>query len=509
MADSRGKVLTPLKVGLLVVGAFVAFAAFLQIVSTRGFSRSGSYEVSALFDDVLGLEPRSPVQIAGIDVGRIQRITLDGGKARVTMEIDEGVELYQDASIEKVAISLLGDYKLAVEPGSPRSPRLGAGGEIKNVRSLSDMDAIVAEVKEMSQAMRKLVAGTATEPAPLQAIVEDVRGSATAARRVLEEVALNIEGNTDQLDAILGNIEAFSRDLSKISADKDREVQEIVKDLRAITGSVRNTSEQVERIIAGQNRDDLQESVKSLRQTLETMNRALENVASITAKMDQGAGTVGKLVNDESIHTNVAEAAEGINSVVGGLARLQTWVNLRSEFQFRAGAAKNYLQLSLRPSEDKQYIFEVVDDPRGRREVTIEDVESTSPELGRNFQYRERRTITNEDLTFSLMFAKRYYWLQLRFGIIESSGGLGANLYFLEDRFELLLDLNRFGEEARYPRFKALALLEIIPHVYLNGGIDDPFNSGTVDYFLGLGVRFNDEDLKRLIAIVGVPTGGR
>jgi phospholipid/cholesterol/gamma-HCH transport system substrate-binding protein len=507
MSDGAGKLVTPFKVGLLVVGAFVAFAAFLQIVSTRSFSRRGSYEVHALFDDVLGLEPKSPVQIAGIDVGRIQAIALQDGKARVTLEIDGEVELYKDASIEKVAISLLGDYKLAVEPGRPAAGRLGDGGRIEDVRSLSDMDAIVAEVRDISQAMRKLVAGTDGQPAPLEAIVEDVRGSASAARRVLDVVASNIEGNTEQLEGILANIDDFTADLRRISAGKDQQVDGIVRDMQAITASVRNTSEQVERIIAGQSREDLSESVKSLRQTLDALNRAIESAASVAQKVDQGTGTVGKLVNDDTLHQNVAETAEGLNSVIGGLARLQTWVNLRSEFQLRTGAAKNYLQLSLRPSDDKQYIFEVVDDPRGRRQVTIEDVQTTSPELGRNFQYRERRAVTTDDLTFSLMFAKRYRWLQLRFGIIEGTGGLGTNVYLLDDRLELLFDINRFGEEARYPRFKGLALLEVLPHLYLTGGIDDPLNPGTVDYFLGLGVRFDDEDLKRLIALIGVPTG--
>jgi phospholipid/cholesterol/gamma-HCH transport system substrate-binding protein len=184
-------------------------------------------------------------------------------------------------------------------------------------------------------------------------------------------------------------------------------------------------------------------------------------------------------------------------------------VNLRSEYQFRTSSTKNYVQFILQPKEDKSYIFEVVDDPRGVRETVIEDVQTTSPEAGRAFQYRERRTTTVDGLNFSLMFAKRYYWLSLRFGIIEGTGGIGANMHFLEDRLEVLVDLNRFGEEARFPRMKALALFELVPHVYAHGGVDDPLNPGTIDYFLGLGVRFNDEDLKTLLTVAGGAfTGG-
>lgn len=507
MAGEKNTFVTPLKVGVFVIVAIAAFVAFLQIVSTRQLSSADAYEVFAIFDDVLGLEKKSPVQIAGIDIGRIKDIVLEGGKAKVILEIEGRVALYEDASIEKVSISLLGDYKLAVEPGSASRRKLEDGDQIVNVKSLSNVDAIVAEVRVMSEALRAMVAGTPDRPAPLQQIVEDVRGSAAAARTVLEEVSKNIGENTKKLDRILDNIDRFTGDLKDISEGRDRDFDQIVADAKVISASLRRTSENIDKIVSGQNEQDISESVKSLKQTLDTMNRALDNVASITQKIDQGEGTVGKLVNDSTVHDEIAEAAEGLGSAVGGLARLQTWVNLRSEFQFRTGTTKNYVQFILQPKEDKSYIFEVVDDPRGVKAVVIEDVETTSPEIGRDFQYRERRTTTTEGLNFSLMFQKRFYWLSLRFGIIEGTGGVGANLHFLDDRLELVLDVNRFGEEARRPRLKGLGLVEVIPHIYVHGGVDDPFNAGTVDYFIGLGIRFNDEDLKTLLtATGGLPT---
>ncbi len=503
MASSIEKLFTPLKVGLFVTAAFVSFVVFLQIVSTRGVGSSQSYEVSALFDDVLGLEPASRVQVAGIDVGRIGRVELEGSKARVFLDIEERIELYEDAAVEKVAISLLGDYKLALTPGSASRPKIPPGGEIKNVRSKSDIDAITDEVRAIAESLRGLIAGRDGEPAPFQRIVDDIQGAVAAARTITESVRKDIDANTRRLESILRNIDDFTADLKTISKDKDDDIDRIVEDTRAIAASIRRTSESVERMVAGAKDDDLDESVRSLRESLDALNRSLTNVASITEKVDDGEGTVGKLVNDDQLHQDIAEAAEGINSLVGGIARLQTWVDLRSEFQIRGGAAKNYVQFTLQPFEDKAYIFEVVNDPRGVREVITEDVETTSPADGRTFRYRERRTRVTEGFNFSLMFAKRISFLQLRFGIIEGSGGVGANLFFLEDRLRFLFDLNRFGEDDRFPRVKALAEMQIIPYIYAHGGIEDALNEGTLDFFLGLGVRFNDEDLKTMLALVG------
>ena len=66
-----------------------------------------------------------------------------------------------------------------------------------------------------------------------------------------------------------------------------------------------------------------------------------------------------------------------------------------------------------------------------------------------------------------------------------------------------MVDANQFGIEARRPRMKALALFEPLKHVYLHGGIDDFLNQGTTDYFVGAGVRFNDEDIKTLLMTSG------
>lgn len=503
MAIKAENLFTPFKVGMLVTSAFVAFVVFIQIVSTRGFGTDEVYEVSALFDDVLGLEPASPVQIAGIDVGRIREVKLEGSKARVIIEMQSRVRLHQDATVEKVAISLLGDYKLAVEPGSEAQPLIEPGGEILKVKSQSDIDAITNEVRTISEALRELIAGKEGEPSALDVIVDDVRGAVSAARTITESVRADIDANTERLESILKNIDEFTSDLKTISKDKDEDIDRIVTDTRAIAASIRRTSESIEKMVAGTRQDEIDESVKSLRASLDALNRTLENTASITEKVDAGDGTVGKLINDGKLHQDIAEAADGINSLVGGISRLQTWVNLRSEFQFRSGASKNYVQFTLQPWEDKSYIFEVVNDPRGVREVIIDDVETTSPEDGRSFRYRERRSRITEGFNFSLMFAKRIYFLQMRFGIIEGSGGVGANLYFFDDKLRFLFDLNRFGEDDRLPRIKALAEFQLLPYIYAHGGVDDVINPGTMDFFLGLGIRFNDEDLKTMLALVG------
>ena len=67
------------------------------------------------------------------------------------------------------------------------------------------------------------------------------------------------------------------------------------------------------------------------------------------------------------------------------------------------------------------------------------------------------------------------------------------------------MDANQFGIEARTPH-EDFGTLRANEAMYLHGGVDDFLNQGTTDYFIGAGVRFNDEDIKTLLITSGIPS---
>ena len=72
----------------------------------------------------------------------------------------------------------------------------------------------------------------------------------------------------------------------------------------------------------------------------------------------------------------------------------------------------------------------------------------------------------------------------------------------LQDRFELKNDLFGFGEEIQ-PRYRVYIGYEFIKRLWLLGGVDHVFLSNRRDYFLGLQLRFTDEDLKTILPFAG------
>jgi phospholipid/cholesterol/gamma-HCH transport system substrate-binding protein len=240
----------------------------------------------------------------------------------------------------------------------------------------------------------------------------------------------------------------------------------------------------------------------------------------------EGKGTVGRLLNDDTIANNVEQITEDVGGFVKSLTRLQTLVGLHSEYNVMANTLKTYVAVTLQSRPDKAFYIELVDDPRGSRAVSRSYTVTDDPSKPQSVN---TETITTKDafrITFQL--AKRVFlWngrisLTGRFGIKESTGGLGGNAEFLLNRtgnwfrsLEIQADVFDFRSNV-YPRLKVLAAFEFFKHLWILGGIDDAMNdrgpgAGGLtgrDYFLGAQLTFNDDDLRALLLIGGSALSG-
>ncbi|MFZ3057425.1 MAG: MlaD family protein, partial [Smithella sp.] len=83
------------------------------------FLHDDSYPVTAKFISVTGLRDGNPVDIMGIEVGRVERIAMDQDdqKAVVEMKIKKGIKIYDDAIASIKTEGLMGDQYISIDPG--------------------------------------------------------------------------------------------------------------------------------------------------------------------------------------------------------------------------------------------------------------------------------------------------------------------------------------------------------------------------------------------------------
>jgi phospholipid/cholesterol/gamma-HCH transport system substrate-binding protein len=113
---------------LLVAVGFIVFA-----FKSSGLSGGGSgYEVTAEFDDATGLNPGTDVRMAGVKIGTVvsQRLDPKTFFAKVTLSIDNSIELPSDTSARIVPEGLLGGNFVELEPGGD-TETIAPGGEVE------------------------------------------------------------------------------------------------------------------------------------------------------------------------------------------------------------------------------------------------------------------------------------------------------------------------------------------------------------------------------------------
>jgi phospholipid/cholesterol/gamma-HCH transport system substrate-binding protein len=219
------------------------------------------------------------------------------------------------------------------------------------------------------------------------------------------------------------------------------------------------------------------------------------------------------LLTDDTVARNLDSITEDASSFVHGITRLQTVVGLRAEYNYLSSTVKTYLAISLMPRPDKFYLIEIVDDPRGyRKKETVQGTDSRVP----GQMYSTTTITTTEQLRLTFQMGKRLGPFVGRFGVKESTGGIGADLYLFDDRLMITTDLFDMRSN-QYPRFTARGYVSLYKrYLYVVGGVDDVFNyvrtqgtaGGFFDWFLGVQLSFNDEDLKSLLLFGGGSIAG-
>jgi phospholipid/cholesterol/gamma-HCH transport system substrate-binding protein len=478
------------KVGLLVLVTLAASIGIYRLVDEGSHGDEG-YSIYAIFDDVQGLVVKSRVVIAGIPVGTIDKITLQGDRARVDLLIEGTVKLYANASVAQRSASLLGETLLVIRPGAPPAPPLKPGDQIAADAKPGGTDDVIKTVGEIAESVKKVTSqlerAFGTDEAGKQ-----MSSSLKNLSEAIEAVNRTIRDNEDVVNHTLRNVEG-------ITSDAAPRIERILAHVESVTSDINNiVRNNAQGVSQGLGRVD--DTVASIERAAKDLEAVMKDVKQVSERTARGEGTIGRLTQDETLINEVEGVVSGVSDVIEPIGRLQTFVRLRSEYNFLANSFKNYVGLYIQPREDYYYRFELVSDPRGRSTFTQRQVRQSPPPNGEPEFYQQTITETRNEFRFTLQIAKRIHFATFRFGILESTGGLGLDLHFLDDHLQVNSDAFAIGE-SKYARVRVALAYEILQRLWIVGGVDDLINDSR-DFFLGGQLHFNDEDLKSILPFV-------
>ncbi len=459
------------KVGLFVL-ACIAIVVFLSFKVNNDPSVGGkTQKFNLLLPNANGIVKNSHVKMAGIPVGLINNITLDNGTAKLELKLQGGIKVTKSASVEIKPNGILGDKYIEISPGDPKDEALPEGAAITQFHDNGGFDAILNQVGK--------IAGDVGE------ITSSLKKATTG------------DGDDDSpIGRVLHNIEDLTADLREISDNKKDKLQETIDHIHSI-------SKNIDEFVGDESEDGFKKNWKKMAKSLGRVDDILKNVDEVTAKVNQGQGTLGKLVNDETTVEELNHAIEGVNTMLDAGNKIQLSLDYHSEVM--AGPlTKSYIGINVQPGPDRFYIVQLVDDPKG----SFERNEALQTVNGGPATLTSSQNLYHNKFKFSAEFAKTFYDLTVRAGVIESSGGAGVDYSLFKRKLKLSAELFGFSRiEGAYLRL--YARYKFYSVFYAAAGGDDllnnrlnPLTGTSASGFIGAGLDFTNDDLKLLLTKV-------
>lgn len=493
---------------LIILGILGFFILRIERIHIGG---RGTKTITAVFDNVAGLDSKSPVRVAGVRKGLVTEIDVRNGKAHVTMQVDPDVVLHRNATIRVANLGLLGEKYVELNPGTPDQPVLpetqtlmgSAPTSIDDVTN--QISAIATDVKAITESLRGVMAGP-TGQKRLEDIVDNVR-------EITAQVRDLITANRENVDATMSNARQITADL-RVSIPKLSASIEKVAD--SLGGTV------------GENRQDLRQIVDNLRKLSGDLRTTTDNLNAITGQMRSGQGTMGKLLYSDEAHQRLTTALSSVDSGVtelkntlGRVGKMQLNLGMKADyyaglpskvegFENLGGKSRAAVTLRLIPNPDRNrfYNVELADDPRGKRRDKVTELTVTDPSTGRSTTTMTTETRFERGFLVSAQAGWALQPLTVRVGLFDSTGG-GALDYRLNNRIRVTGEAFDFGKR-RDPNPHVRLYGEYIfrqekpntPLLFISSGVDNVLNNTAFTF--GGGIRWRDDDLKYLLGSVPV-----
>lgn len=274
----------PVIIGLISIAVIVALlmtafkAASLPIIG-------GGNVYYAAFTEAGGLKVNDEVRIAGVRVGKVEAVELDGNQVQVTFRIDENAEFGQESLAAIRVKTLLGSMFLAIVPAG--DGQLDEGAEIPVERTSSPFDVVEAfsglaetsediDTDQLAESLTTLADLSRNTPEEFRAALKGVSA-----------LSANIADKNEQIGELLRNLETVAgvldeRDEDIISLMEDADVlfRALVKRRDSIHRLLVSTSRMSKELTAlvRQSRADLKPALTKLESVVNVLNKNEDNI---------------------------------------------------------------------------------------------------------------------------------------------------------------------------------------------------------------------------------------
>ena len=271
----------------------------------------------AIYDEVEGLVPGAKVTINGLSVGKISKIDFLSKSTRIilTMKVREELSFSVNSKALLYETGLIGGMAVAIKP------------VFDNGRVIASGDTLKSDVKPgLTELINRQIA-------PLQAKISSMLSSADSLFLGVSNVLnnntqLNLKNTLQNLSITTQNLNEASYSLIEILDDNQNNLNKTFLNFADTSANLKTITDSISKV--------------NIALTVSQFNNTVKGLNSIVSSIDTGNGTLGKLVNDESLYKSLIDVSEELESLI---------IDLKNH-------PKRYVNFSIFGKKEKPYIPE-------------------------------------------------------------------------------------------------------------------------------------------------------
>lgn len=304
-----------IRVGLFFIFGVALIYVMWDTLDNRGATSRNTYTLRADFKDLRTLKSGDEVRMAGVRIGNVSSVGLDGSRAYAKMRIEQSFRIPADSVATINTVGLLGNNYISITPGTDTAT-LAANSTIKTTEG-ADLNTLIAQMSDIGSRVDDVLGGLQSTLgggesgdlfANLNALIEENRQRINDTLTNFEKISAQIAGGEGTLGKLLTDDTAYVRLLA--TAD----------DISGAAKGVQNLTDEAESIFAAIK--DGQGALGVLLyddQIGDNLRMTVANITDFSAKLNNDDSTIGRLLTDDSLYFQATETLRKVDHAVDSL----------------------------------------------------------------------------------------------------------------------------------------------------------------------------------------------
>lgn len=277
------KLTKEIKTALLVIAAILLFIWGYNFLKGKNLFDNNK-KIYAIFDSVEGLETSSTVKLKGVAIGRVNSYEfLENKKVKVEISIHTLYPISKSSIAELSGSSPLGGKEIVIIPNDTDSSIIEDGEFLKSNSKLGLTDELARQIEPLKDKVEKLL--------------DNANQLFTTFNQVLDEKAKqDLKSSLSALNTTMNEFSGISKNVNSILVDNKTKLNSALTNLDKTTANFAVLSDSLAKANLGQ-------TVKNLEKTLASVDKIMKD-------LDNGKGSMGKLIKDDALYNNFTKTAK-------------------------------------------------------------------------------------------------------------------------------------------------------------------------------------------------------